>query len=130
MNRINISTERKKRTFTSENFNPSLWQNIEPYYDQLLEREIKDIGSFREWLTDRSELESIISENANGEQYIYIIENKDSNNEGNAKRIIIETGKSQGDVIEVTKGLENNAEIIQEGARSVNDGQTVKVINQ
>ena len=74
--------------------------------------------------------QSIISENANGEQYIYIIENKDSNNEGNAKRIIIETGKSQGDVIEVTKGLENNAEIIQEGARSVNDGQTVKVINQ
>ncbi|MEN3323537.1 efflux RND transporter periplasmic adaptor subunit [Mariniflexile soesokkakense] len=74
--------------------------------------------------------QSIISENADGEQYIYIIENKNSDNEGKAKRVIIETGKSQGDVIEVTKGLENSAEIIQEGARSVNDGQTVKVINQ
>jgi RND family efflux transporter MFP subunit len=73
--------------------------------------------------------QSIISENADGEQYIYVIENKNADNEGNAKRIIIETGKAQGDVIEVTKGLENNAEIIQEGARSVNDGQTVKVIN-
>ena len=73
--------------------------------------------------------QSIISENADGEQYIYIIENKNADNEGNAKRIIIETGKSQGDVIEVTKGLDKSAEIIQEGARSVNDGQTVKVIN-
>ncbi|AXP80961.1 Cobalt-zinc-cadmium resistance protein CzcB [Mariniflexile rhizosphaerae] len=73
--------------------------------------------------------QSIISENADGEQYIYIIENKNADNEGNAKRVIIETGKAQGDVIEVTKGLENNAEIIEEGARSVNDGQTVKVIN-
>ncbi len=73
--------------------------------------------------------QSIISENADGEQYIYIIENKNADNEGNAKRVIIETGKSQGDVIEVTKGLGNTVEIIQEGARSVNDGQTVKVIN-
>lgn len=72
---------------------------------------------------------SIISENADGEQYVYIIENKNADNEGNAKRVIIQTGKSQGDVIEVTKGLENNVELIQEGARSVNDGQTVKVIN-
>ncbi|MFD0989398.1 efflux RND transporter periplasmic adaptor subunit [Mariniflexile jejuense] len=73
--------------------------------------------------------QSIISENADGEQYIYIIENKNADNKGNAKRVIIETGKSQGDVIEVTKGLGNTVEIIQEGARSVNDGQTVKVIN-
>ncbi|MDO7173370.1 efflux RND transporter periplasmic adaptor subunit [Mariniflexile sp. AS56] len=73
--------------------------------------------------------QSIISENAEGEQYIYIVENKNAANEGSARRIIIETGKSQGNVIEVTKGLENSAEIIQEGARSVNDGQTVKIIN-
>ena len=73
--------------------------------------------------------QSIISENAEGEQYIYVIVHKNSDNVGEAKRIIIETGKAQGDVIEVTKGLENNAEIIREGARSVKDGQTVKVIN-
>jgi membrane fusion protein (multidrug efflux system) len=73
--------------------------------------------------------QSIISENAEGEQYIYVIVNKNADNEGEAKRIIIETGRSQDDVIEVVKGLENSAEIIQEGARSVKDGQTVKVIN-
>ena len=74
--------------------------------------------------------QSIISENAEGQQYIYIIKDKKANNEGIAERIIIETGKTQGDVIEVLSGIENGSEIIQEGARSVKDGQAVKVINK
>ncbi|WP_435135165.1 efflux RND transporter periplasmic adaptor subunit [Formosa sp. A9] len=71
---------------------------------------------------------SIISENANGEQYIYVIAEKNSDNEAVAKRTIIETGKTQGDVIEVLNGINDGAEIIKEGARSVRDGQTIKVI--
>ncbi|AIZ41200.1 MULTISPECIES: efflux RND transporter periplasmic adaptor subunit [Cellulophaga] len=73
--------------------------------------------------------QSIISENADGEQYVYLVSDKKANEEGVAKKIIIKTGKTQGDVIEVLEGLENGAEIIKEGARSVEDGQTVKVIN-
>ncbi len=73
--------------------------------------------------------QSIISENAEGEQYIYLVRNKNNSNEGIAERVIIETGKTQGDVIEVLKGIENGAEIIQEGARSVKNGQTVKVLD-
>ena len=72
---------------------------------------------------------SIISENAKGEQYIYVVGEKDNNDEGVANRVIIETGKSQGDLIEVLTGIENDAEIIKEGARTVKDGQTVKVLN-
>jgi len=73
--------------------------------------------------------QSIISENANGEQYIYVIKNKTSNNEAFAEKVVIETSLTQGDVIEVITGLEPGMEIIQEGARSVNDGQKVKIIN-
>jgi membrane fusion protein (multidrug efflux system) len=74
--------------------------------------------------------QSIISENAEGQQYIYIVTNKTTANEATASRVIIETGKTQGDVIEVLKGIENGAEIIIEGARSVKDGQPVKVLKQ
>lgn len=73
--------------------------------------------------------QSIISENANGEQYIYTVQQKNKNNEAQAKRTIIVTGKTQGNVIEVLTGLEDGTEIIHEGARSVTDGQTVKVID-
>ena len=73
--------------------------------------------------------QSIISENARGDQYIYIIKNKNSNNEAIAERLIIKTGKTQGNYIEVLENLSAGTEIIKEGARSVNNGQTVKVIN-
>jgi RND family efflux transporter MFP subunit len=73
--------------------------------------------------------QSVISENAEGEQYVYVVTNKNEKGIGNAKRVIIETGKTQGDVIEVLSGLETGAEIIKEGARSVRDGQSVEVIN-
>ena len=74
--------------------------------------------------------QSIISENANGEQFIYVVKNKKANKEAIAERVVIKTGKTQGDVIEVLANLAVGTEIIQEGARSVNNGQTVRVINK
>jgi membrane fusion protein (multidrug efflux system) len=74
--------------------------------------------------------QSIISENAKGAQFIYVVKNKKEDNEAVAERLIIETGKTQGDFIEVTKNLDAGAEIVMEGARSVNNGQVVKVINK
>lgn len=73
--------------------------------------------------------QSLISENAEGQQYVYIVKEKNAENEAVAERVIIETGKPQDDLIEVTSGLETNAEIIEEGARSVQNGQSVKIIN-
>ena len=72
--------------------------------------------------------QSVISENAIGEQYIYIVNNKQGQ-DAIAEKITIETGLTQGDVIEVLAGLETGTEIILEGARSVSDGQKVRIIN-
>lgn len=72
--------------------------------------------------------QSIISENADGEQYIYILKNKNGE-KATAKQLIIKTGKTQGDQIEIILGLKANDEIVKEGARSIKDGQTVKIIN-
>ena len=72
--------------------------------------------------------QSIISENANGEQYVYVLSDKNED-KATATQVIIETGKTQGDKIEVLSGIEDNALIIDEGARSVKSGQTVRVID-
>jgi RND family efflux transporter MFP subunit len=72
--------------------------------------------------------QSVISENASGEQYIYIVKDK-VGDDAIAEKITIQTGLTQGDVIEVLAGLESGTEIIMEGARSVNDGQKVRIIN-
>lgn len=73
--------------------------------------------------------QSIISENAEGQQYVYTL-SKDNSNTAKAKRTFITTGKTQGDVIEVVSGIANGDAIISEGARSVKDGQQVKVLAQ
>lgn len=70
--------------------------------------------------------QSIISENAEGQQYVYTITDKNGN-KAKAQRVIIMTGKTQGDFIEVISGLSNGNEIIEEGARSVKDGQDIKI---
>lgn len=111
------------RTFKVEVSVPNADKNIKPNLTARLK--INDYTNEEALLIPQS----IISENANGEQYIYVINNKKSNGEGDVKRVIIKTGKTQGDVIEVLDGIEDGAEIVEEGARSVKDGQTVKVIN-
>lgn len=73
--------------------------------------------------------QSIISENANGDQYVYVVTDK-TDNKGTAKQAIITTGKTQEDNIEVLTGLKANDEIVKAGARSVKDGQTVKITDK
>ncbi len=72
---------------------------------------------------------SIISENAEGEQFVYLAETQNSENEAVAKRTIITTGKTQGGQIEVLTGIPNGSHVIKEGARTVKDGQKVKIKN-
>jgi membrane fusion protein (multidrug efflux system) len=74
--------------------------------------------------------QSIISENAKGQQYVYLASDKQDNKYAIAKKTIITTGKTQGDFIEVLETIASGAEIISEGARSVNDGQKVEIKNQ
>lgn len=111
------------RTFKIEVSVPNAEQKIKPNLTARLK--INDYTNENAILIPQS----IISENADGAQYIYVISDKKSNGEGDAKRIIIKTGKTQGDVIEVLEGINDGDEIVKEGARSVKDGQTVKVIS-
>jgi len=73
--------------------------------------------------------QSIISEDANGKQYIYIVQDKKPNNEALTKRQYIKTGKTQEDAIEILSGIESGIEIVSEGARNVRDGQSVEIKN-
>ena len=110
------------RTFNIEIAVPNKKGNIKPNLTAKLK--INDYTNEKAILIPQN----IISENANGEQYVYILENK-TDSIATAKRVIIKTGKIQGDVIEVLNGIDNNTEIVQEGARSVKDGQKVKLID-
>jgi RND family efflux transporter MFP subunit len=71
--------------------------------------------------------QSILSENAEGEQYVFLVEADSIENDPVAKKVIIKTGKTQGDFVEVLSGINSGDAIIDEGARSVKEGQKVKI---
>ena len=71
---------------------------------------------------------SIISENAEGRQYVFTVVDKDDK-KGKAKRAFVVTGRTQDDKIEILSGVNPGDEIVEEGARSVKDDQEVKILN-
>jgi len=72
--------------------------------------------------------QSIISENAEGEQYVYVAESTEGQSYYQARKSIITTGRTQGAMVEVLSGLSPGELVIREGARSVKDGQKVEII--
>lgn len=55
---------RVKRSFVPSEFVLSDWHHLEPFFLNLLERDINDLSSFEQWIKDMNELEAVISEDA------------------------------------------------------------------
>jgi len=53
---------RPARKFLPEDFKVSTWENIKPFFENLLSRDIETAAELRKWFLDRSELESVLSE--------------------------------------------------------------------
>ncbi len=111
------------RTFTIKIDIPNKNKNIKPNLTAKIK--INDYSNAEAILIPQS----IISENALGEQYIYIANSKDGSSEAIANRVIVKTGKTQGNFVEIIEGVSNGDTIVNEGARSVKDGQKVTILN-
>ncbi|MBF8963082.1 M3 family oligoendopeptidase [Pontibacter sp. FD36] len=61
--------ERKKRVYLSEDFKIDTWETIQPYFEELKSRAINSVEELEKWMKDRSELESVLSEDL-GWRYI------------------------------------------------------------
>lgn len=71
--------------------------------------------------------QSIISENADGEQYVYLAKPVDDRH-ATAIKTIVTTGHTQGGDIEILSGIQDGDILVKEGARSIKDGQQVEII--
>ncbi|MFJ1262557.1 efflux RND transporter periplasmic adaptor subunit [Capnocytophaga canis] len=70
----------------------------------------------------------IISENAQGEQYVFLAKKGDNENQYFAERVVISTGKTQNGFTEILSGIQKGDKVIREGARSVQEGQRVSTL--
>lgn len=59
---LNLPT-RPSRNFVGETTELQSWDDVKPLYEELLDRSIDNADELQQWLLDRSELESYLSEN-------------------------------------------------------------------
>ncbi|MBB6612070.1 M3 family oligoendopeptidase [Pontibacter sp. Tf4] len=64
-----IIPERKSRTYLPDDFKVETWEALQPYFEELKGREITNVQELEKWMADRSELESMLSEDM-GWRYI------------------------------------------------------------
>jgi oligoendopeptidase F len=58
-----ISTAIKPRQFLGQDFQLSTWESVQPFYENLKNRNLSTAQELRSFFADRSELESYLSEN-------------------------------------------------------------------
>ena len=73
--------------------------------------------------------ENVVQTNATGERMAYVLE-KDSDSTGVAHKRILETGLSYDNSVEVLSGLEPGDLLIINGARSIREGEKVRISNR
>ncbi len=60
--------EKIKRNFLPEDFTVTTWETLQPYFEDLKNRELNSPEALQQWLKDVSELEAVISEDASWRQ--------------------------------------------------------------
>ena len=68
---------------------------------------------------------SIVMQTAAGEDFVYVLEEKEG--KAFAKKIFVKTGFEYEGRTEILEGLEKDMQVISEGAKSVRDGQRVRL---
>lgn len=59
---MSTTLQRPVRRFLAEDFKVTSWEEIQPLFDDLLARSINNMEELKAWFADRSELESVLSE--------------------------------------------------------------------
>jgi oligoendopeptidase F len=79
---VNIPT-RPARRFLPDNFEVTTWENLKPYFDDLLARNPQNSDEFVDWLKDMSEVSAVLEEDA---AWRYIHMTCDTENKEKAER--------------------------------------------
>ena len=61
---LTADIKKLERKYLPEDFKVTNWEELKPYFDELLNRQIGSVKDFEKWLQDMSEIEAVIGEDA------------------------------------------------------------------
>ena len=64
MSHLTADIQKLQRHFLPQHFVVTTWESLEPFFKDLLDREIQSPADLEAWLKDMSELEAVVSEDA------------------------------------------------------------------
>ncbi|MFC4231003.1 M3 family oligoendopeptidase [Parasediminibacterium paludis] len=64
MQTLSADIKKLERHFLPTDFTVTTWESLEPYFKQLLDRDIASVADLHQWLKDMSEVEAVVSEDA------------------------------------------------------------------
>lgn len=94
--------KRSKRDFLPEDFELKTWEDLEIFYQKLLDRVINSLEDLEKFLKDRSELESVLEENF---AWRYIKMNCDTTDEKKKERFLFFVQKIQPKISPISDKL-------------------------
>jgi oligoendopeptidase F len=83
-----MEVKRKPRIFIAEDLKISSWEDIQPYFDQLLNEEIESLDAYRQWVKKNSELEAVLEEDM-AWRYIKMTINTADEDAANAYKVFV-----------------------------------------
>lgn len=87
---MTMKEKRKPRLFVAEDLVIHSWEDLSPYFEQLLDEDITSADQFRLWLQKNSELEAIVEEEM-GWRYIQMtIDTSDKEAAKNYQKFVVE----------------------------------------
>lgn len=101
-----LAIERKPRKFLPEDFTVNNWEEIKPYYDDLLNRTLFSPDELVKWFEDRSELEAVLSEDLG---WRYIKMTTDTTSEENRERFNFFISQIEPHIAPLTNKLNQKA---------------------
>jgi oligoendopeptidase F len=59
---VHAIPQRPERKFLGEDFKVTTWEELKPWLDKLMDRDLNSVEALKKWFRDRSEVEAVVSE--------------------------------------------------------------------
>jgi oligoendopeptidase F len=59
---VHAIPQRPERKFLGEDFKVTTWEELKPWLDKLMDRDLNSVDALKKWFRDRSEVEAVVSE--------------------------------------------------------------------
>lgn len=74
-----MDIQKPTRSFVEQGFDVTTWEDLQPYFESLLSRQINSKEELLQWLKDQSELEAVLEENAAWRYIRMTVDTRDKN---------------------------------------------------